>query len=112
MLIAYPAQNQQAILDEWMNNVNKDKCYMLKSMLDELQCMHEHMFTANNTLIHLQVLWDDQSRIVHEMCDGMLVYDHYLIMIKDIKELKRLDMIMHMDLLVDLILWSLISLYG
>ena len=45
------------------------------------------------------------------MCDGQSVYDRYLIMIKDIKELKMLDMIMHKELLMDLILQSLISLY-
>ena len=36
MLTAYPTQSQWAILDEWMDNINKDKCYMLKSMLDDL----------------------------------------------------------------------------
>ena len=74
--------------------------------------MHEHMFTANDMLIYLQVLWGDQSRTVHVMRDGKSVYDRYLIMIKDIKEPKRLDMIMHKELLIDLILRSLISLYG
>ena len=74
--------------------------------------MHEHIYTTNNMLIHLQVLWDDQSRIAYEMHDGQSVYDHYLIIIKDIKELERLDMTMHKELLMDLILRSLISLYG
>ena len=85
---------------------------MLKSMLDKLQCMHEHMFTTNGMVIHLQIGWGDQSRTAHMMHDGQLVYDHYLIMIKDIKELKKLDMIMHNELLKDLILQSLISLCG
>ena len=85
---------------------------MLKSMLDELQRMHEYMFTANDIVIHLQVLWGDQSRTVHVIHDGQSVYDCYSIMIKDIKELKRLDMIMHKELFIDLILRSLISLYG
>ena len=74
--------------------------------------MHKHMFTTNDMLIHLQVLWDDQSHITHVVHDGQLVYDHYLIMIKDTKELKRLDMIMYKELPMDLILRSLISLYG
>ena len=46
------------------------------------------------------------------MHDRQSVYDRYLIMIKDIKKLKRLDMTMHKELLVDLILQSLFSLYG
>ena len=83
---------------------------MLKSMLDELQHMHEHMYTTNDILVHLQVLWGDQSCTAHEMYDGQSVYDHYLIMIKDIMELK--NMTMHKELLVDLILRSLFSLYG
>ena len=112
MLTTYPTHSQQAILDEWIDNDNKDRCYMLKSMLNELQRMYKHIFTTNNTLIHLQVLWDDQSRTVHLMHDRQSVYDRYLIMIKNIKELERLDMIMHKELLMDLILWSLISLYG
>ena len=45
------------------------------------------------------------------MHDGQSVYDHYLIMIKDIKELERLDMTLHKELLVDLILRSLFNLY-
>ena len=77
---------------------------MLKSMLDELQHMHEHMFTTNDILIHLQVLLGDQSHIVYVMHDGQSAYDCYLIIIKDIKKLKRLDMTMHEELLVDLIL--------
>ena len=112
MLTTHPTHSRRAILDEWMDNINKDRCYILKSMLDELQHIHKHMFIVNNTLIHLQVLWDDQSRTVHLMRDGQSVYDRYLIIIKDIKELKRLDMIMHKELFVDLILWSLINLYG
>ena len=84
---------------------------MLKSMLDELQHVHEHMFTVNDMLTHLQVLWGDQSHTVHEMHDGQSVYDHCLMMIKDIKELKRLNMTIHKELLVDLIMRSLFSLY-
>ena len=61
--------------------------------------MHEYMFTANDTLIHLQVLWGDQSLTAHVMHDGQSLYDHYLIMIEDIKESKRLDMTMHEELL-------------
>ena len=70
------------------------------------------MYTANDMLIYLQVLWGDQRRTAHVMHDGQSVYDRYLIMIEDIKELKRLDMTMHKKLLMDLILQSLISLYG
>ena len=56
MLTTHPTHSQRAILDEWMDNDNKDRCYILKSMLDELQHMHEYMYTINDTLIHLQVL--------------------------------------------------------
>ena len=59
MLTVCPTQSQWAILDEQMDNDNKDRYYMLKSILDELQCMHEYMFIANDILIHLQVLWGD-----------------------------------------------------
>ena len=57
-------------------------------------------------------MWDDQNYTAHEMHDEQLVHDRYLMMIKDNKELKRLDMTMHKELLMDLILQSLISLYG
>ena len=36
ILTVYLVQSQRAILDEWMDNDNKDRYYMLKSMLDEL----------------------------------------------------------------------------
>ena len=45
--------------------------------------------TTNDILIFLQVFCDDQSQTVHEIRDGQSVYDHYLIMIKDIKELTK-----------------------
>ena len=61
-------------------------------------------------LIHLQQLWDDQSRIVHDMHDGKFVHDHYLTMIEDIEELEKLDVIMHKKLLMNLILQSLIHM--
>ena len=65
--------------------------------------MFEHMYIANDILIDLQVLWGDQSHTVHKMRDGQSVYDYYSIMIKDIKEFKKLNMTMHKELLVDLI---------
>ena len=73
-------------------------------MIDELQYMHKDMQTANDMLIHLQQLWDDQNHTVHEMRNGQFVYDHLLIMINDVEELEKLNMAMHKELLVDLIL--------
>ena len=101
MLTIHPIHSQWAVLDEWMDNDNKDTCYAWA-----------HVHCQWDTLIHLQVLWGDRSYTVHMMHDGQSVYDHYLIMIKKIKELERLDMIMHKKLLMDLILRYLISLYG
>ena len=49
---------------------------------------------------------------MHEMCDGQFVYDHYLIMIKDIEKLEKLDMTTHKGLLVDLIMQSFSDSYG
>ena len=46
---------------------------------------------------------------MHEMHDGQSVYDHYLIMVKDIKGLKRFDMTMHKKLLVDFVTTSRIG---
>ena len=80
-------------------------------MIIKIGAMHKHIFTAYDMLIHLQVLWGDQNRTAHVTRDGQLVYDRYLIMIKNFKELKMLDMIMHKKLLMDLILQFLISLY-
>ena len=57
--------------------------------------MHEYTFTANDTLIHLQVLWGDQSHTANAMHDKQSVYDRYLIMIEDIKVLEKFDTTMH-----------------
>ena len=46
------------------------------------------------------------------MHDRQSVHDHCLIVIKDIKELEKLDMTMHKKLLVDLIIQSLPIVYG
>ena len=70
--------------------------------------------TTHQMLAQLQELFGEQSRAAkYQVCqklfkakmhDGQSVYDHYLTIIKDIKELKRLDMTMHKELLIDLIL--------
>ena len=112
MLSAYPIHNQHAILDKWLDNDNEVKCYKLEFIFDELQYVHKDMLSANNLFTHLQQLWGDQSRTVHEMRDGQFVHDHYLIMIKDIEKLKKLDITMHKELLVDLIMQSLLVSYG
>ena len=80
-------------------------------MTIKIGTMHEYMYTANDMMIHPHVLSGDQNRAVHVTHDGQSVYDRYLIMIEDIKELKRLNMTMHKELLVDLILQFLFSLY-
>ena len=46
------------------------------------------------------------------MHDGQSVSDHYLTMIKDIKEIQKLGMNMDKELLVDLIFQFLLDLYG
>ena len=46
------------------------------------------------------------------MHDGQSVHDHYLIMIKDIKELQKLEIMIDKELQVNLILQSLSYSYG
>ena len=48
-----------------------NKLYLMSgwTMIIKIGAMHEHMFTANDVLIHLQVLWGDQSRITYVMHD-------------------------------------------
>ena len=46
-----------------------------------------------------------------KMHDGQSVYDHCMIMIKDLEELEKLGLNMQRELKVDLVLQSLISLF-
>ena len=69
MLLAHPIQDQWAILDKWMDDDSKGRCYILASMSDELQHMYENMYTAKDILTHLPELWGYHSRTVHEMHD-------------------------------------------
>ena len=73
-------------------------------------------------LTHLQELYGEQSRTAHfevsrrlfraKMHDGQSVYDHCLIMFKDIEELQKLGMNMDKELQLDMILQSLSDSYG
>ena len=71
-----------------MDNDNKDRRLKLAFMSDELQCMYEDIYIANDMLTHLQELRDDQSCTTHKMHDGQFVHDYCLIMIKDIWSLR------------------------
>ena len=46
------------------------------------------------------------------MYDGQSVHEYYLIMIKDLEKLEKLDMSMDKELQIDLILQSLIDSHG
>ena len=80
------------------------------------------MKTVRAMITHLQELYGKQSRIAHykvskrlfntKMHEGQLVHDHCLTMINDLEELEKLEMTMHKELQVDLILQSLRSSYG
>ena len=47
-----------------------------------------------------------------KMHDGQSVYDHYLMMIKDLEELEKLSLKLDQDLQTDIILQSLTDAYG
>ncbi|XP_010930442.1 uncharacterized protein [Elaeis guineensis] len=91
-------------------------------MSNDLQHQREDMKTVKDMLTHLEKLNGKQSCTVHfeisrrlfkaKMHDGQSVYDHSLTKIKDIKELQKLNMTIHKDLLVDLILQSIPDSYG
>ena len=105
---------QRAALKKWMDDDLRVKCYILASMSNELHCQHEHMPTVHAMITHLQKLYDEQSQIARfelskrlfnmKMHDGQSVHDHYMTMIKDFKELEKLELTMQRELKVDLIL--------
>ena len=80
--------------DSWI------KCYVLTSMSNELQNQHEHMPTVRAMITYLQELYGEQHHTACfevskklfnlKMCIGQSVYEHYITMIKDIKELEKL----------------------
>lgn len=73
-------------------------------------------------LTHLKNLYGEQSLSAHykvskrlfkaKMHKGQFIYNHCLIMIKDLEELKKPGMMIRKELQVDLILQSLPDLYG
>ena len=87
-----------------------------------MQSQQEHMPTARAMITHLQKLYDEQSRPMHfvlskkffnlKICKGQSVHDHYLTMIKDLKELQKFGLPMQKELQVNLILPFLMSLYS
>ena len=89
-------------------------------MFNDLQQQHEDMRAIKEMLTHLQELYGEQNCTAHieifwrlfrvKMHDGQSTNDHCLTMIKDIEELEKLDVIMHKELLVDLIMQSLIHM--
>ena len=65
-------------------------------------------------LAYLQELFSEQSHMAEyqitkklfktQMCDGQSVQDHYLMMIKNLEELEKLDVKLDQDLQIDIIL--------
>ncbi|XP_073109464.1 uncharacterized protein [Elaeis guineensis] len=110
VLPARPSPDQQAILDKWIDEDNRTRCYILTSMSHDLQCLHKNIRTTKQILTHLQKLYDEQSRTARfevtrklfraKMRDGQSMHDHCLIIIKDIEELHKLRMNMDKELLV------------
>nr|XP_010908682.1 uncharacterized protein LOC105035001 [Elaeis guineensis] len=113
---------QRAALDKWMDDNLRMKCYVLASMLKELQSQHEYMPTTHAMITYLQELYREQSHTAcfelskrlfnMKMHDEQSAHDHYMTMIKDLEELKKLRLNMQRELKVDLILQSLISSFG
>ena len=64
MLPARPSADQRAALKKWMDKDNKVKYYILASISNNLQQQHEDIRTASAMLVHLQELYDEQSRTV------------------------------------------------
>ena len=65
MLSVCPSPDQQAVLEKWMDEDNKGKCYILASMSNDLQRQYEDMRTAKEMLTHLQKLYGEQNRTAH-----------------------------------------------
>ena len=102
--------------DSWI------KCYVLASMINELQSQHEHIPTVRAMITHLQELYGEQSytacfevskRLFNlKIHEGQSVYKYCMIVIKDIGELEKLELDMQKKLSMDLILQSLTNLYS
>ena len=117
-----PSAKQKAAYDKQTDEDNRIKCYVLASMLNELQSQHEYMPTTKAMITHLQELYGKQSCIVcfkvskilfnMKMHEGQSVHNHCIIMIKDVEELKKLRLNMQKELQMNLILQSLISSYN
>ncbi|XP_020081118.1 uncharacterized protein LOC109704754 [Ananas comosus] len=117
-----PTADQRATQEKWTDDDNKVRCYILASISNELQRQHEDLKTAKEMLTHLKELYGEQSRSARfevskrlfkaKMHEGQSVHDHCLTMIKDLEELKKLDVKIDKELQVDLILQSLSVSYG
>ena len=104
MLPNHPTTEQRAAYEKWTDEENQVKCYVLASMSNELQSQHEPMPTVRTMITHLPELYGEQSRTAYfevskrlfnlKMHEGQSVYEHCMIVIKDIEELRklRLDM--------------------
>ena len=72
------------------------------SMSNELQSQYEHMPIVRTMITYLQELYGEQSRTTRfevskrlfnlKMRGGQSVYEHYMIVIKDIEELEKLGL--------------------
>ena len=121
-LPARPTDDQRETHQKWTDDDIRVKCYIMASMINELQCQHENIKTARKILAHLQELYGEQSRTARfevskrlfkaKMREGQSVHDHCLTMIKDLEELEKLGMSMHKELQIDLILQSLPDSFG
>ncbi|CAA0821431.1 Unknown protein, partial [Striga hermonthica] len=95
------------------------RCYMLASMLNELQRQNELLNNASEILLHLQELYGDRTQQIRyqiskelfrcRMTEGSSVHDHGLKMIALVESLSFLGVIMDNELYVDLMLQSLPS---
>ncbi|XP_042386586.1 uncharacterized protein LOC121978288 [Zingiber officinale] len=106
-------------LEKWSDHYLQARCYMLALMSNELQRWFEETVDTKDIHIHLQELYDAQTRSVRHaivkelitarMQDGALVHEHGVKMIGLIEKLINLYLVIPHELLVDIILLSLPS---
>ena len=65
MLPAHPTVDHKVAYEKWTDDDNKDRCYMLASMSNELQRQHEDIKTIKAILDHLKDLYGEQSQSTH-----------------------------------------------
>ncbi|XP_042448896.1 uncharacterized protein LOC122033802 [Zingiber officinale] len=105
-------------LKKWLDHNLQARCYMLASMLNELQRWFKEIVDAKDIHTPTRVVWctdsfnkacDCQGAHDGSMQDGVSVHEHGVKMIGLIEKLLSLDLVIPHELLTNIILLSLPS---